>query len=217
MDVRTYFKHLDLIQEELDLIGLSENGLKICDYGCGSGITTYGLALQIEDSECFGIDKFDGESTPTLNIMVQFTESIKSGCEERSLSIKIIPDELCNLIRKKRSPVFLRGDIVLGKNIPRDLDLAYIKRVLINIYNGKHGNIHSGKKGLELAIKHIAGSVRPGGLVCAIEFDGLMLDEYFLEAGLSIVNSVPFKRKDIRSRGRTTVISQYVVYLCQKL
>ena len=61
-DANTYFKHLDLvredIREELDCLHLQPTGLRICDYGCGSGITTFGLALEVDEAVCIGIDLF---------------------------------------------------------------------------------------------------------------------------------------------------------------
>ncbi len=219
--VRNYFRHLGLvcedIQEELDLIGRPGDILKVCDFGCGQGLSTYGLALALPGSECIGIDRFDGESSPSLSTMLRYSDAVKQLCES-DLSLKAgFPGELCRLLRETRLPMFHRGDIVLGHNLPADVDLAYCKRVLINLFYRKHGEHPSGGEGLLTAIKHIARSVRPGGYVCTVEFDGFALDEYLRKANLSIVRHGVFKRNDIRARGRTTVISQYAFYLCQKI
>jgi 2-polyprenyl-3-methyl-5-hydroxy-6-metoxy-1,4-benzoquinol methylase len=44
-EVRKYFKSLDLvredIREELEALNLHPEALRICDFACGSGITTF--------------------------------------------------------------------------------------------------------------------------------------------------------------------------------
>ena len=219
-EVKKYFRHLDLVREdmreELALIDLPEKALTICDYGCGNGLTTYSLGLEVPGSKCIGVDRFDGESFPTLSTMMQYLEIIKSHCKDHTPTGKSFSDDLCRLIGEKRNPQFRRGDIVSGQNLPQGVDLAYCKRLLINIFHGKHGNELHGEDGLRAAINHIVNSLRPGGLVCVIEFEGFGLEEYFLREKLRILNRTLIKRNDIRSRGRTTVTSHYDFYLCQK-
>jgi hypothetical protein len=219
-EAKKYFKFLGLVREdvreELDLLDLSVNAPKICDFGCGNGLTTYSLALEVERSECIGIDKFDGKSSLIFNTMMQYTQSIKSHCEGQTLPGETFPGDLCRLIHERRVPQFRKGDIVLGRNLPRNVDLAYCKRILVNIFHGKHGNIPSGEEDLLMAINHIGGSLRPEGLVCVIEYDGFALENYVAGSNLRIIDRTSIERRDIRSRGRTTVTSKYAFYLCQK-
>jgi hypothetical protein len=219
-DVKKHFKYLELVREdirdELELLDLSVNALRICDFGCGNGLTTYSLALEVERSECIGVDKFDGESSPTLNAMLQYTLSVKSHCEDQKLPRETFPGDLCRLIHEQRAPQFRKGDIVLGQNLPHNVDVAYCKRILVNIFHGKHGNIPLGEEGLIMAINHISSSVRPEGLVCVIEYEGFVLEKYVVGSNLHIIDRKSIERRDIRSRGRTTVTSKYALYLCQK-
>ena len=59
-EVKKIFQYLELvredIREEFDHLGITKSAQKVCDFGCGSGIKTFGLALEIENFDCIGID-----------------------------------------------------------------------------------------------------------------------------------------------------------------
>jgi hypothetical protein len=215
-----YFRHLGLVREdvreELELIDLGEKIEKLCDFGCGTGLTTYTLALELEGSECIGIDRFDGETSPTLDTSLRHAERLGNQCRDQSLKSKVLAKDFCRLLQGPRTPQFKKGDFLLGHNLPCGIDLAYCKRILVNTYKGHHGSTPSGEEGLFQTINHIAGSVRPGGYVCVIEYNGLQLDTFLQMANLSLIMQVPFERNDIRSLGRTKVTSHYVLTLCRK-
>jgi len=65
-EANKYFKYLDIvredIREELDLLGVHQKATRICDFGCGNGITTFGLALEVDESVCIGLDLFTKEA-----------------------------------------------------------------------------------------------------------------------------------------------------------
>jgi SAM-dependent methyltransferase len=217
--LKKYFRHFDLVcedvREELEFMDLNETILRVCDFGCGKGLITYAFAVELEGSKCIGIDKFHGESVPTFGSITQYVGNLRLGCE--GPSGENIPEELCRLYHQGRLPIFQTGDLLLGDNFPNNLDLAYCNKVLVNIFLGKHGNELSEMEGVQAALSNISRSVKPGGYVCIVEFEGFPLEDYFPKADLDLVKYIPFTRNDIRSKGRTTVISKYALFLCQKI
>jgi hypothetical protein len=219
-ETKKYFKYLDFVREDvrevLDLIGLEGDIQKVVDFGCGRGLETYGFALEIEGAECLGIDRFDGEIAPRHETILGYADEVKQVCEEGVGGWDQVPSGLYRLVRENRLPAFRQGDVVLGEKLPRGYDLAYCNKLLVNILKGTPRQHIPREDGLLAATRHMAGSVRGGGLVCAVEFDGLALDEYFYKANLSLVDRHKFERRDVRSRGRTDVVSRYVLYVYEK-
>ncbi|HEY69072.1 MAG TPA: class I SAM-dependent methyltransferase [Anaerolineae bacterium] len=221
VEARKHFQYLHLIhedvREELYLLGFSEQPARICDFGCGNGLTTYSLALEFEQAECTGIDRFDGVDAPRLEHLLQFQESLTKHCAEEAASRKPFPEELCSLVQKARLPRFHRGDFIRGENLPEGVDLAYCKRIFANVFEGKQAGDPSGGEGLHLAVDRIAASIRPQGTLCSVEFEGFDLAKYLAKRNLRVLKRATLQRRDVRSRGRTTVLSRYALVLCQKL
>jgi hypothetical protein len=114
-------------------------------------------------------------------------------------------------------PQFRRGNIVLGKNLPRNIDFAYCRKVLTNIKGKEYENTPSGKGALLVGISNIVNCIRPHGWICIVEYDKeFKLGQYLERGGLRLIKQTQIKRREIRSRGRTPVISDLAVYQCQK-
>jgi hypothetical protein len=218
--IRKYFKHTTLVREDIrDLIskfGLNFDNLKICDFGCGSGITTFGLALEFDKSICIGLDKFPEDSPYSHDEILKIENQIINNCSNNALRLKEPTNhELCKLINDNRFPTFIKGDIVTGNNLQKGIDLAFCQRIFINIQKGKHGN-EVGQETLARSIKKIVNCLSPEGYLLSIEFANFDLNRYFEECGLEMIKSLDFTRNDIRSKGRTTVLSHYNAILCKK-
>jgi SAM-dependent methyltransferase len=216
-----YFKYLALvredIREEFDVLGIQEENLKICDFGCGNGLTTFGLALETKGSDCIGVDLFNEESTFSPTKISQFIEIVRGECKNDSNEKNKFPLELCKLVENNQSPHFRKANIVLNQDMPKDIDLAYCKKVLINLKGKQYNDIPSGEKGLRIGLRNIAQSIRPRGLFCVIEYDReFELGKYIEENHFRILKRDQIQRREIRSRGRTTAISTFSLYLCQK-
>lgn len=208
---KRYFKHLDLvredIREEFVKLGISMAGIRICDFGCGTGLTTFGLALEVERSECFGVDLFDHQNGVTPKVIADLLKHIQG--EEHP--------QITELIETDRVPAFIKGNIVKNENLPREIDLAYCKKVLANMYGKAYQDIESGESGLRKGLSNIAACINPRGFLAAVEYDkDHILERHLLEAGFKIVRREQIKRREIRSKGRTDVISTLTLYLCQK-
>ena len=112
-EANRYFRYLDLvredIREELDLLGLHQQRLKICDFGCGNGITTFGLALEVSESICTGIDLFDSEPTP--NTLAHYIEILENASHSTQPPKSSFPGGIYELIKRKRLPQFIQGSI----------------------------------------------------------------------------------------------------------
>jgi SAM-dependent methyltransferase len=221
-EAKKYFKYLDLfredIREEFDVLGVPQNISRLCDYGCGDGLTTFGLALEIQGAECIGVDLFDQESKPSPEKLDQYMASVERECHHSQAAVSGFPGDLCGLVSEKRLPQFIRGNIVLDHNLPSEVDLAYCKKVLLNLLIKEYKGTPSGEDGLLLGLKHIARNLIPGGLLCAVEYDiDFKLGKYLEMSKLNILKKVQLKRREIRSRGRTGVASSFSLYLCQRV
>jgi hypothetical protein len=219
-EARQYFRLLHLIQadvqEELNLLGYSKQPTRICDFGCGNGLTTYSLALQFGAAECIGMDRFNSIGAPRVEDLHQFQEILKRYCVEETTRKQPFSEDLCRLVLEKRLPHFRRGDFLMGENLPDVVDLAYCKRIFVNVFGGKYAEDPSGEEGLHLAIERITASIRPQGYLCAVEFEGFDLEKVFAEWNLRILKQATLHRRDVRSRGRTRAVSRYTLVLCQK-
>ena len=218
-EAKRYFKYLHLaredICEEFERLELHPKAWRVCDFGCGSGIFTFGLALEIPGAECMGLDLFDGDTT--LEKLGKYVSVVRSQCQSSELAEKPFPADLCRLVLETRSPRFIEGDIVGNQNLPGDVDLAYCKKVLVNLMGKGPGGGLSGKESLLLGLDRIAHSLRPGGLLCLIEYDNdFGLEKHLEKSDLNILRRARIKRREIRSRGRTNVTSSFALYLCER-
>jgi SAM-dependent methyltransferase len=214
-EARKYFQYLDLvredIREEFDLLGINPKNARIGDLGCGDGLTTFGLALEASASVCIGIDLFSTKITPPE--IEQFIETVSFGCKDNYS----YDPEICELITSQRVPKFQQGNIVTNLNLPPDLDLAYCKKVLVNVFLKEYVGIPSGEQGLITGLSNIYQSLRPDGQLCAIEYyKDFILEPYFEQCGFHIQRRVQIERQEIRSKGRTQAVSPMTIYLCTK-
>jgi len=219
-EAKRYFKYLHLvredIREEFEQLGIHQKVLRVCDFGCGSGISTFGLALEIAGAECIGIDLFGEELTPKK--LRQYVGAVRSQCQNPQFPENLFPADLCRLVAEKRSPQFIEGNIVGNQNLPRNIDLAYCKKLLVNLKGKQAKDRLSGEDRLLIGLKHITHSIRPSGLMCVIEYDtDFRLAKYLEKSDLRILRRTHIKRREIRSRGRTNAISTFALYLCQRI
>ena len=108
-------------------------------------------------------------------------------------------------------------DIVLNQNLPQEMDFAYCKKLLVNLLGKKYDGGPAGEGRLLTGLRHIAQSIRPDGLICAVEYDKeFMLEKYFDMSNLRVLRRTQIERREVRSRGRTNVVSTFTLYLCCK-
>ena len=216
-EVRNYFRYLDLvredIKEEFDLLGINQKKPRICDFGCGNGLTTFGLAIERKESECIGVDLFGKATKITPKEIAQIIETVSSECKNKSKYLQ----EICELIETSRIPKFQQGNIVNNINLPKDIDLAYCKKVLVNIFLKEYESIPSGEQSLTAGLRNIYHSLRPDGQLCVIEYyKDFILEIYFEKCGFQIEKKELIKRREIRSKGKTESMSDLTLYLCRK-
>lgn len=213
------------IQDELFSIPLNMPISKICDFGCGEGYTTLGLMLALKATECIGIDKFSNDLlSPSLQNVEQVFKNLQdSMVKSSSFKEGSLQQDLQRLFSKSGLPIFQEGDILKGENFPDNLDFAYCKRVLGNIYTGEYNNFPSGEEGVNLAINNIESAIRQGGIFCAVE-KASKASAYFAlsfeRTGMKLLRVCRIQRGEIGSQGRltsTTMIAQYFIYCYQKV
>jgi hypothetical protein len=222
--VRKYFKHLNFFREDIKeiicKIGLNYANLKSCDFGCGSGITTFALALELDGSVCIGLDKFPKDTPYSFDKIQEITESIRIKCMNKEIhSFKLkesISKELCELYENNLYPVFLKGDIVKGKNLLEGIDLPFCQKLLPNIHEDKITNKDLRKNNLIKSINNIKNCLSTEGYLLSVEYTGFDLIPIFKECNLETIKTIDFNRNEIRSKGRTEVISRFTAFLCRK-
>lgn len=76
----------------------------------------------------------------------------------------------------------------------------------------------SGTEALSIGLRNIANCLRSNGLLCVVEFDHeYELESYLVESGYRVLTRDQIQSREIRSRGRTDVVSTLTMYLCQKV
>jgi SAM-dependent methyltransferase len=186
-EVRNYFRYLDLvredIREEFSLLGIKQRNPRICDFGCGNGLTTFGLAIESRESECLGVDLFGKVTKITPTEITQLIETVTTECKDKNK----YHQEICELIEANRIPKFHQGNIVNNINLPQEIDLAYCKKVLVNIFLKEYEGFPSGEQSLIAGLGNIYQSLRPGGQLCVIEYyKDFILERYFEQCGFKI-------------------------------
>jgi len=154
---------LEDIEQELEGLPFTKPDCKICDFGCGEGYTTLGLMLHLDAVACTGVDKYKTWQLPTLEeAKLQFITPEDSSIDRLSVRIK-------HLLHNGRFPRFQQDDVLRPNNLPGNLDLAYCKLFLGNIYGGDFNNSPKGIDGFNLAINSIMDCVKQDGILCLVE------------------------------------------------
>jgi hypothetical protein len=215
-------------REELrfDLLGMAINSAEcnVGDFGCGWGFITWCLLLEIPNSVCIGIDKFDPSNPPEPEDIFrdeQFSiESVQNRFEK--VSDEIRSGALGLQVQEPKYPTFQRGDILTGENLlPKFnhyFDLIYCKRVLYNIFVGDNSNPDR-EDGVNLAITHVANALKPGGWFCFVEVEELH-NSLDLEGSL-ICSGFKFNLPRRVCRPYKTILQvydkcSYLIYHCKK-
>lgn len=205
MEENTYKQFLDSIkfeQEELreDLEGLPIHEFKrIGDFGCGWGFITWSLAHEIPDSNCVGVDRFDPERPPHLFEMGFSIENIQNWYKQKEIEKPIS---------------FIKGDIIIGENLPDDFDLIYCKRVLFNIFGDDK------KSELSQTINHISQALKPNGWFCLIEINEsyfkTVLEEILVQENFDFMHPRVLYRQ-YKTPEKTFEKYPYLMYQCKKV
>jgi hypothetical protein len=222
-----FFKNLKLeledLQEELRSVSLNIPDSRVGDFGCGAAYTTLSLMLLLMANECVGIDKFAGDSfSPSCQEVRQGFDAVKDTILNApgNLQENALKRDIWKLFSGARCPTFQQGDVLIGHNLPSNLDFAYCKRLLGNIYSGEYDNSPKGEEGVSRAINNMVGTLRQGGILCVVEKANIYFAPSIERTGLTFLRICRIHRGEIGVQGRltgTTGIGQYFVYLYQKL
>jgi hypothetical protein len=210
------FEHLKLqyedIKQDLGEIVSKFSDCKVGDFGCEWGYTTLSLMIALHTTECIGIDFRSSWRLPNFDDAKRLYSDKTPGDE--------LEEIVQNLLEEKRWPEFKHGDVLKSSTLPSNLDLAYCKLLLNNIYGGYYNNSPNGIVGLRLATTNIVKCVKPDGLICFI--DKLKYNEAYSEFlrqnHLTSLHVFPIHRNDILypSRRNTLTKSEYWVYYARK-
>lgn len=221
-DIRRFFRTLDEKEKDLlqDLKTVRINfksGGKVCDFGCGDGLSTLSFMSVFEPTEAFGVDKSEQniyQANLWSRALTKFIElSDSHHFQEKTLRIKA--EQLLNSLQFIEFRVW---DILQGNEMPFTIDIAYCNLLLVNIYNNAYDNCLSGIVGVEAAIKNITKSINTNGYFLAIEqygHIGINFNHLFKKAGLK-GDGIPFLRKPITTNGRG-IAENYIRYVYRKI
>jgi SAM-dependent methyltransferase len=217
-----FLSHINLVREDIqqDLEGIKLNlpEYRIGDFGCGDGLTTLCLALDIPNSHCIGIDKFETSETfsvPTLSFVRQqlndirnFAQNINSADEK----IEALLKDIYQTDQKNLFPKVILGDVVLNTNLPTDLDLVYCGKLLKNIKNSAYANPTDGDESLLLVVQNVVKTLKAGGQLLVIDFP-CEIDYVSLlqSAGLNILSHSRIERGDIGENERITLYKNSLI------
>ena len=207
---------LEDIEQDLACPGLRRSCHSAADFGCGAGLTTISLLLELGTPELQGIDKDARLIQAAKDGMEGLRLSLLSGEAEDS------EDQLIARLRvaleSGRSVSFSIGDIISPHGLPRNLDLAFCRRVLIPIHDNEYSNPVSGMIAAQRAIKNIAATVTPGGQMLIVEKHVVDFRPALEKAGLDLQQFDCYGRGDIGTSKRVTLYeTRYVRYLCTRL
>lgn len=150
------------IYEDVESVNKNTPIEKVCDFGCGSGFTTFSLMSVLNASRAIGVDIDNKVIFRAKTWREWIIKYIKLNAQSVQNKEELI-EEAYHVLDIQCFPEFRTGDVITGKNLPDSLDLSYCRKLLVNIYGDNGG------KGIELAIENIVGSVKPGGWIIAVE------------------------------------------------
>jgi SAM-dependent methyltransferase len=198
-DVSSYLnkiiQSITQVSEELTPVLKDHSWDQVADIGCGSGIRTYALLSQIQSTTILGIDK----DPQAIDIANRYKNVLSMLSKDIVRSIQLddnFPESLFDMLKYSRFPNFLCADITVNSSsslysVP--LDLAYCRRLLVNIYN------EGGESSILAALSTISGDLRSGGMLLAVEetsvgdfsiliekarFKRINVDDFFYSGGV---------------------------------
>lgn len=217
--MRMFFRNLSEVEKDIseDLATLPNNQpyQRICDFGCGDGLSVLNLTSLLRARKAYGIDKYEQniyQSNLWSRALEKFLELSESG-SDTDISLQTQATKVLALYKNIEFKV---GDVVEGK-LPLNLDIAYCNLLLVNIYNGSYENQASGISGVETVIDNISNSLVGGGYFIAIEQygQGLNFSHLFEKAGLQ-GNGIHFLRNPITTDGRAFYTENRIKYVYRK-
>ena len=171
-EVKAFFVEIEeqkkRIQKDLQVVELPLLNRRICDFGCGLGYTTYCLASMLNATESIGVDT-DPAIIHKASLWFKAVKLHKQLSAKEEATDEILTQEANQMLRIVQSPEFLVRDVVSGEDLPSNINLAYCRKLLVNILAGNYENNISGIDGCKLAIKNMAKTITPGGWLVAIE------------------------------------------------
>ena len=203
------------ISEDLAKIPDNQPCQRICDFGCGDGLSTLSLTSLLRAEKVYGIDKYEQNINQAKlwgRALEKFIELSKTNSD---IDISLQNQAIKALALYKNIEFKVR-DVAEGE-LPLNLDIAYCNLLLVNIYNGSYENQASGISGVEAAIENISNSLVQGGYFLAIEQygHGLNFNHLFEKVGLQ-GDGIHFHRSPITTNGRTFFTENRIKYVYRK-
>jgi len=216
-DMRIFFRKLSEIGKDIseDLATIPDNQpyQRVCDFGCGDGVSTLNLTSSLRVEKAYGIDKYESNINQAKLWGKALAKFIERSETDSDISLQ---NQATKVLALYKNIEFQIRDVVESE-LPSDLDIAYCNLLLVNIYNGSYENQASGISGVEAAIKNISNSLVEGGYFLAIEQYGQGLDFNYLFEKVGLHgDGIPFLRKPITTDGRALYSEDRIKYVYRK-
>ena len=218
-DMRGFFRTLSErqkdISEDLKTIPTNQPYQRICDFGCGDGLSTLNLTSSLVVEKAFGIDKYESNIN-RAKLWGRALTKFKELSEVNNDIDTDLQNQAAKVLALHQNIEFKVGD-VSGNELPSNLNIAYCNLLLVNIYNSAYENQLSGISGVEAAIENISKSLAGGGYFLAIEQYGQGLDFNYLFEKVGLKgNGAPFNRNPITTDGRASFAENRIRYVYRK-
>lgn len=221
--MKEFFKRLKLELEDVreditsdEIVITAENA---GDFGCGIGFSTLSLMILLNLSKSIGVDKDRNVIQYARTLYKQVKDSFLSGKPENQEQMSSEIEYLTYDALKHGEVEFRIGNITSAKNLPRDLDLAYCRRILTPIYLSEYDNLLSGEFGVRSALERISLSIKPGGwLIVSEKVSNINFQTFLEQADFNILARSKLKRGDIIEPGRRVTLykNHLIRYICLK-
>lgn len=218
-DTRSLFRELSEmekdISEDLATIPDKQPYQRICDFGCGDGLSTLNLTSSLITEKVYGIDKYE----QNINHAKLWGRALEKFIELSTINSDIdisLRNQATKTLTLYKNIEFKIKDVTKDA-LPFNLDIAYCNLLLVNIYNGSYENQASGISGVEAAIENISNSLVEGGYFVAIEQYGqdLNFNHLFEKIGLQ-GDGTHFLRSPIITNGRASYTENRIKYVYRK-
>ena len=218
MDHLTHQLALELedIREDLACAELAASCQRAADFGCGSGLSTICLFLELDARELQGVDKDEA--------LILAAEKNLEALKVASLSNLAqygdndLLAHMSSAFGAGRLVGFSVANVLSSATLPKDLNLGFCRKLLSPIHEAEYGNPDGGMDAALGVLRNLEATIVSGGQLLIVEKRAIDFRSAIESSGLRLQRLDHYRRHDIGTSGRVTLYkTDYVRYLCAKL
>jgi SAM-dependent methyltransferase len=207
---------LEDIREDIACTELATSCQRAADFGCGSGLSTICLFLELGARELKGVDK---DEAP-VQAAVKHLEALKlasfSNLPQQGEDDLLV--QMMTAIGAGRLIGFSVANVLSSAALPKNLDLGFCRRLLTPIHQAEYGNPESGMDSALGVLRNLTATIVRGGQLLIVEKRAIDFRSAIESSGLRLQRLDYYSRHDIGTSGRVTLYkTDYARYVCEKL